>query len=91
MKTVSKRHLQEIHPEGGPPVRTAERSLGGEDFARYLQKVPGAMCRLGVRNARIGATQPWHSSQFVADENAMFYGTALLAGAVLRYAELHSR
>ena len=72
-------------------VRTAERSLGGEDFARYLQKVPGAMCRLGVRNPRIGATKPWHSSKFIADENGMFYGTALLAGTVLRYAELHSR
>lgn len=76
---------------GSKKVRVADRSLGGEDFARYLQKVPGAMCRLGVRNARIGATKPWHSSQFIADENGIFYGTTLLAGAVLRYAELHSR
>jgi amidohydrolase len=72
-------------------VRVSDRVLGGEDFARYLQQVPGAMCRLGVRNARIGATRPWHSSQFIADENAMFYGTALFTGAILRYAELHSR
>jgi amidohydrolase len=76
---------------GPRKVRSAERSLGGEDFARYLQKVPGAMCRLGVRNARIGATEPWHSSKFVADENAMFYGSALLTGVVLRYAESHTR
>jgi amidohydrolase len=76
---------------GSRKARVVDRVLGGEDFARYLQKVPGAMCRLGVRNARIGATQPWHSSQFIADENGIFYGTALLAGAVLRYAELHSR
>jgi len=76
---------------GSKKVRTADRSLGGEDFARYLQKVPGAMCRLGVRNSRIRANKPWHSSQFIADENGIFYGTALLTGAVLKYAELHFR
>jgi amidohydrolase len=75
---------------GRSKVREAERSLGGEDFARYLELVPGAMCRLGVRNPRIGATEPWHSSKFVADEKAMFHGSALLAGAVLRYSESHA-
>ena len=76
---------------GPRKVRSAERSLGGEDFARYLEIVPGAMCRLGVRNPRIGATEPWHSSKFVADENAMSCGAALLAGSVFKYIESRSR
>ncbi len=57
--------------------------LGGEDFACYLEKVPGAMFRLGVMNKKIKADKPWHSPLFVADERAMTYGTALLVAAVL--------
>jgi hypothetical protein len=43
------------------------------------------MCRLGVRNKKIGADQPWHSPRFAADEEALFYGTSLLTGAVLDF------
>ena len=57
--------------------------LGGEDFACYLQKVSGAMFRLGVRNPDLGADKPWHSPQFTADENAITCGTSLLAASVL--------
>ncbi|HUV30670.1 MAG TPA: amidohydrolase [Acidobacteriota bacterium] len=57
--------------------------LGGEDFARYLQKVPGAMFRLGIRNRKIGADKPWHSPEFMADEDALVYGTSLFAAFVL--------
>jgi len=71
-------------------VRRVEPVLGGEDFACYLQKVPGAMLRLGVRNRRIGADKPWHSSKFIADEEAMYYGTALLVGSTLKYIEDHT-
>jgi len=64
-------------------VVTTPMVLGGEDFARYLQKAPGAQFRLGIRNRRIGAVRPWHSPQFVADEEALVYGTALLCASVL--------
>jgi metal-dependent amidase/aminoacylase/carboxypeptidase family protein len=70
---------------GRRQVIRADQSLGGEDFAHYLQKVPGAMLRLGVRNRAIGADQPWHSSKFKADENALWYGAALLAASVVKY------
>ncbi len=72
---------------GPKKVRQAEPILGGEDFAYYLQKVPGAMFRLGVGNRKIGADKPWHSSDFIADEEAMFYGTSLLVGSTLRFLE----
>ncbi len=55
--------------------------LGGEDFACYLEKVPGAMFRLGVMNKKIKADKPWHSSQFITDEKALTFGTALLVSA----------
>ena len=35
---------------GGPGGRRADaQSMGGEDFAWYLESVPGAMARLGTR------------------------------------------
>ncbi|HWR83475.1 MAG TPA: M20 family metallopeptidase [Candidatus Deferrimicrobium sp.] len=57
--------------------------LGGEDFACYLQKVPGAMFRLGVMNKELKADKPWHSPEFMVDEEAIFHGTATLVAAVL--------
>jgi len=66
-------------------VEPCDAVLGGEDFAFYLQRVPGAMLRLGIMNRRERAREPWHSSRFVADERALYYGTALLTGSVLAY------
>lgn len=60
-----------------PPV------LGGEDFACYLEKVPGSMFRLGIRNTKIKADKSWHSPEFIVDERAMTIGTATIIGAVL--------
>ncbi len=62
-------------------------TLGGEDFAYYVEKTPGAMFRLGIRNNKIGANKSWHASDFMVDEKAIFYGTSLLCAAVLRGSE----
>ncbi len=70
---------------GGGKVSETEQTLGGEDFACYLQKVPGAMVRLGVMNKSIGADKSWHSPHFIADEQALFFGTSLLTASVLDY------
>ncbi len=70
---------------GARGIQPVGAVLGGEDFAYYLQKVPGAMLRLGIRNKKIGADKPWHSSEFMVDEEALYYGTALMIGATLKY------
>jgi amidohydrolase len=57
--------------------------LGGEDFACYLEKVPGAMFRLGVMNKKIKADKPWHSDRFIADEQALIFGTSLLCAVAI--------
>ncbi len=59
--------------------------MGGEDFAYYLQQAPGAMFRLGSRNRKIGAVNPWHYPNFMVDEESIFYGTSLLVKAVLKF------
>lgn len=55
-----------------------EQSLGGEDFAWYLTKVPGALARLGTRTpgSRPGDL---HQGDFVPDEAAISLGVRLLA------------
>ncbi len=68
---------------GKGKVAETKVTMGGEDFARYLRLVPGAMFRLGVRNSKIGADKPWHAADFKADEAALLPGTALLAAAAV--------
>jgi len=58
------------------------QSLGGEDFAWYLRRVPGAMARLGTRSPG-GRTFDLHQGDLVVDEGAVAHGARLLASAVL--------
>jgi amidohydrolase len=66
-------------------VELSEPLMGGEDFAYYLQEVPGAMMRLGVRNPEVGAVHAWHHPQFTIDENSLAVGSHVLCGALLRF------
>ena len=68
---------------GQEAVQLTEQSLGGEDFAWYLTKVPGAMARLGTRRPG-GRTYDIHQGDLVVDEDAIAAGAALLAQAALR-------
>ena len=68
-----------IGPDGPQPT---QQSLGGEDFAWYLQEVPGAMARLGTRTPG-GATYDLHQGDMVVDERAVVAGARLLALAAL--------
>ncbi|MGV3553729.1 MAG: M20 metallopeptidase family protein [Croceibacterium sp.] len=67
---------------GGPFLRLESPIMGAEDFSYVLEKVPGAMCFLGV--AAEGAD--WksccsiHSSRMMVDESVLPRGTAFLAG-----------
>jgi metal-dependent amidase/aminoacylase/carboxypeptidase family protein len=61
--------------------------MGAEDFACYLQEVPGAMFMLGIRNKKLGADKPWHHPEFKIDEAVIPIGASVLAGAVLEYFE----
>jgi metal-dependent amidase/aminoacylase/carboxypeptidase family protein len=70
---------------GAPNVLTLlEPSLGAEDFAVYLDRIPGAMFRLGVGCAD-RPNFPLHHPQFVVDEQAIVAGVAVMAGAAWRY------
>lgn len=55
------------------------KSTGGEDFAEYLDLVPGAFAFLGVGNPACGAIYPQHSCRYVIDESALIGGSMLAA------------
>src|SRR3954451_24701710 len=67
--------------EGGQV--TAPQSLGAEDFGWYLDRVPGAMMRLGTRTPG-GATYDLHQGNLRVDERATGIGAKLLAETALR-------
>ena len=59
-----------------------EQSSGGEDFAWYLEHVPGAMARIGVWPGH-GPMRDLHQPTFDLDERALPFGVRVLAQAAL--------
>lgn len=70
---------------GPDRVRTHWRvTMGGEDFAYYLEEVPGCYIRIGARPSEDQGF-PAHSSRFDFDEGALAIGASWMA-AVARHA-----
>jgi amidohydrolase len=69
---------------GAHSVEDTEQSLGGEDFSWYLEQVPGALARLGVRPLGDTAKHDLHQGDFDVDEGAIKVGVELFTSAALR-------
>jgi amidohydrolase len=78
------RTLTEAAVAGLGPDAVAEtpQSMGGEDFSWYLERVPGALARLGV--AQPGLDLDLHQGTFDVDERAIGVGLRLLAHTAVR-------
>lgn len=63
-----------------------EPSMGGDDFAHYLNRVPGSLFRLGCSRPGAKATG-LHTPDFDVDERALGIGAKILARAVVRWSE----
>ncbi len=57
----------------------------GEDFAIYLEKIPGAFWVLGVRPPEQENMPPLHNPKMSPDENAIKIGIALMVKNCLQY------
>lgn len=68
-------------------IKESKPSLGSEDFAFYLQKVPGVMFKLGTRNEMRGIVHPLHHPGFIIDEDALPIGAAIMLQAAKRFLE----
>jgi amidohydrolase len=68
---------------GTDSVESTEQSLGGEDFSWYLEHVPGAMARLGVRPPGERTVRDLHQGDFDVDEHAITVGVEMFTAAAL--------
>jgi amidohydrolase len=66
-------------------VEVVKPSMGGEDFAYFLEKVPGAFFRLGIRNEGKGIVHPYHSSLFDIDEEVLPFGVEMFVRIIDRF------
>lgn len=72
-----------VERRGIASVEDTEQSLGGEDFSWYLEHVPGAMARLGVRRPGERTVRDLHQGDFDVDESAIAVGVELFTAAAL--------
>lgn len=66
-------------------VNLAEPSMGSEDFAFYLEKVPGAFFRIGTANNDPATHLPLHNSGIIFDESAIEAGIKVMSSTALSY------
>lgn len=62
---------------GEKNIKALEKpSMGGEDFAEYLQHIPGCFLYIGARKKEF---YPWHHEKFDIDEAVLLKGAQLLS------------
>ena len=68
---------------GTDAVVAAPQSLGGEDFAWYLESIPGSLARLGTRRPGSSDDFDIHQPAFDVDERAIGIGVRLMSATAL--------
>jgi len=63
-------------------IELQKPSLGAEDFAEFLNEIPGAMFRLGVSSSN--GCAPLHSSKFDPDERAIAIGIKVITESIVK-------
>jgi len=70
---------------GEANVRHDVRTMGGEDFAAFLERVPGVFIAIGSRNEARGLTYDHHHPRFDVDEKSLGIGAEVLYETARRY------
>jgi amidohydrolase len=68
---------------GTDAVTPTPQSLGGEDFAWYLESIAGTLARLGTRTPGAGHDIDIHQPTFDVDERVIGVGVRLMAATAL--------
>ncbi|MCP4753214.1 MAG: amidohydrolase [Proteobacteria bacterium] len=66
-------------------LRLDKPLMGGEDFAYYLNEIPGAMLWVGCKSQLKGQANLLHNAHFTIDEEALAIGTLIHVNLALRY------
>lgn len=83
MAAYAQNAAKKVFGEEAP--RTLPPTMGGEDFAYFMQKAPGAVALLGVRNEACGATWAQHSAKYRVDEDALMKGALLYSQVAMDF------
>lgn len=67
------------HCYGHEALARYQGTLSGEDFAEYLQHVPGVFVFTGIKNPEAGTTHPQHSCYYDIDESVLAPGAVIAA------------
>ncbi len=65
-------------------VNLIDPVMGGEDFGRYLEQVPGTFFRLGSCNKKKETCFSQHNSRFNVDDDALIIGMKLMGATALQ-------
>jgi amidohydrolase len=68
---------------GPDSIAAAPQSLGGEDFAWYLESIPGSLFRLGTRRPGSGDDFDIHQPMFDVDERCISVGIKVMAATAM--------
>jgi amidohydrolase len=68
---------------GAGSVVQTPQSLGGEDFAWFLESIPGALARLGTRVPGSVVSHDIHQPTFDVDERAIGVGVRVMAATAI--------
>lgn len=66
-------------------VQLESASMGGEDFAFFLENVPGAMFRLGTANENPDSKLALHNPKLIFDEKAIATGIVVMCETAVQY------
>lgn len=80
---IAERAIEEIG--GRELIVEKEKMALGEDFSLYVDRVPGVMAFLGIRNEEKEACYPLHHPKFQIDESYLKLGAALHAQYALEF------
>ena len=80
-------HVRQVSMQivGTENTKTSPSYMGSEDFAFYLDKVPGSFLLVGMRNERTGSVYAPHSPYFNIDEDVLPVGAAIHAAFAHSY------
>ncbi|NMO94670.1 M20 family metallopeptidase [Paenibacillus lemnae] len=76
---------------GEEHVQVSPKIMPAEDFAYYLQEIPGCFMFVGAGNEAKGAVYPHHHPKFDFDEDAMLNGLNLMVQMVEAYQDEHAQ
>ncbi|MDE2730061.1 MAG: amidohydrolase [Bacteroidota bacterium] len=77
------RCVRSLHGEEAA-IRISVPSMGSEDFAHYVQLIPGMLVRVGTRSGASTA-YPLHDAHFDLDERALGPAVSLMTQVLLRH------